>query len=64
MEHRLVQKSGSWYSYGETRVGQGREAARAFLADNHELADEIEYKLREALGLIPSSNEQAPEKKG
>jgi recombination protein RecA len=64
VEHRLVQKSGSWYSYGETRVGQGREAARAFLADNHELADEIEYKLREALGLIPSSNEKAPEKEG
>jgi len=53
VEHRLLQKSGSWYSYGETRIGQGREAARAFLAENSEVADEIEVKLREALGLLP-----------
>jgi recombination protein RecA len=62
VEHRMVQKSGSWYAYGETRIGQGREAARAFLADNPETADEIEYKLREVLGLIPSSDEPATEK--
>ncbi len=54
VEHRLVQKSGSWYSAGETRIGQGREAARAFLAENVEVAAELEYKLREALGLIPT----------
>ena len=60
VEHRLVQKSGSWYSAGETRLGQGREAARAFLAENAEVAAELEYKLREALGLIPSQ-EAAPE---
>jgi recombination protein RecA len=63
VEHRLVQKSGSWYSHGETRIGQGREAARSFLAENTELADEIEYKLRESLGMIPSSDVQSPEKK-
>jgi recombination protein RecA len=54
VEHRIVQKSGSWYSVGETRIGQGREAARAYLLENPELADEIEYKLREKLGLIPT----------
>jgi recombination protein RecA len=54
VEHRIVQKSGSWYSVGETRIGQGREAARAYLIENPELADEIEYKLREKLGLIPT----------
>ena len=54
VEHKLIQKSGSWYSAGETRIGQGREAARAFLADNPEQAAEIEYKLRQALGLIPT----------
>lgn len=54
VEHRIVQKSGSWYSVGETRIGQGREAARAYLIENSELADEIEYKLREKLGLIPT----------
>jgi recombination protein RecA len=53
VEHRLVQKSGSWYSMGETRIGQGREAARSFLRDNAEEAGELELKLREALGLLP-----------
>jgi len=53
VENRIIQKSGSWYSCGETRIGQGREAARAFLAENDEFAGDIELKLREALGLIP-----------
>ncbi len=60
VEHKLVQKSGSWYSYGETRIGQGRDAARDFLKANPEVADEIEVKLREALGLLPGA-EKAPE---
>jgi recombination protein RecA len=51
----LVQKSGSWYSYGDTRIGQGREAARQFLAANPDVTGEIELKIREALGLIPGS---------
>jgi recombination protein RecA len=53
VEHRLLQKSGSWYSYGDTRIGQGREAARQFLSDNPDVAGEIEVKLREKLGLLP-----------
>ena len=61
VEHRLVQKSGSWYSYGETRIGQGREAARQFLIENPEIADEIEIKLRENLGLLPGAEEVATE---
>ena len=60
VEHRLVQKSGSWYSYGETRIGQGREAARQFLKDNPDAADELEVKLREALGLLPGAVDAAP----
>jgi recombination protein RecA len=55
VEHRLVQKSGSWYSYGETRIGQGREAARQFLSDNPDVSGEIEVKVREALGLLPGA---------
>ena len=55
VEHRHVQKSGSWYSYGETRIGQGREAARQFLSDNPDVADDIEVKLREALGMLPGA---------
>ena len=59
VEHRLVQKSGSWYSYGETRIGQGREAARQFLSDNPDISDEIEVKVREALGLLPRAERDA-----
>ena len=55
VEHRLVQKSGSWYSYGDTRIGQGREAARQFLNENPDVASELELKLREALGLLPGA---------
>jgi len=65
VEHRLVTKSGSWYSYGDVRVGQGRENAKQFLRENPELADEIELKLREKLGLpLPkgAATEQADKK--
>ena len=61
VEHRLVQKSGSWYSYGETRIGQGREAARQFLTDNPDVSGEIEIKLRETLGLLPGTGDAPAE---
>ena len=51
MEQDLVQKSGSFFSYGETRLGQGRNNAKQFLVDNPELAAEIEGKIRAALGI-------------
>jgi recombination protein RecA len=47
----LVEKSGAWYSYNGTRVGQGRENARQFLAENHEMRDEIEQAIRVHHGL-------------
>ncbi len=46
LKYDLVQKSGSWYSYGEDRIGQGRENAKQFLEDNLETAMELEKKLR------------------
>jgi recombination protein RecA len=46
LEHRLITKSGTWLSYGETRLGQGRENARTFLKEHPEVAAEIEEKLR------------------
>jgi recombination protein RecA len=52
--HRVVEKSGSWYSYGDLRLGQGRENARKFLKDNPDLANEIDQKLRVELGLTKS----------
>jgi recombination protein RecA len=45
----IVKKSGSWFSYGDTKLGQGRDAVKKLLADNPELADELEHKIRETL---------------
>ena len=47
----FVEKSGSWYSYGDERIGQGRENARVFLSENKAMACEIEAKIRESHGL-------------
>jgi len=47
----IIQKSGAWYSYGNTRLGQGRENARQYLKDNPELTKEIETKVREIYSL-------------
>jgi recombination protein RecA len=49
VETDVLQKSGSWYSYDSTKLGQGREAVKELLRDNPELADEIEAKIREKL---------------
>jgi recombination protein RecA len=49
VEHNIIKKSGSWFSYGETRLGQGRDAVKNLLAENPELADELEIKIREVL---------------
>jgi recombination protein RecA len=58
--HRLVDKSGAWFSYGETRLGQGRENVRQFLEQNPDLWSEIDHKLRRILGLV---KEHKPETK-
>lgn len=51
LEAKLVEKSGAWLSYGDLRIGQGRENAKQFLKENPELSAEIERKLRQNLGL-------------
>lgn len=48
VELDIIKKSGSWFSYGETKLGQGREAVKQLVLDNPELADEIENKIKEA----------------
>lgn len=53
----IVNKSGAWYSYGDLRLGQGRENAKDFLAEHPELADELELKVREAVGLVKVEEE-------
>lgn len=49
VEKGIVQKSGSWYSYGETKLGQGRDAVKELLKDNPELSEELEEKIKEAI---------------
>ncbi|RYD96663.1 MAG: recombinase RecA [Sphingobacteriales bacterium] len=49
VELNILTKSGSWFSYGENKIGQGRDAVKTFLQDNPEFAEEIEIKIREAL---------------
>jgi recombination protein RecA len=51
----IVEKSGSWYSYKEERIGQGRENAKRFLTDNPEMCTEIDTKVRLAYGLAPAT---------
>ncbi|NNF91842.1 MAG: recombinase RecA, partial [Boseongicola sp.] len=48
----VVEKSGSWFSYGDERIGQGRENAKQFLADNPDMAEKIERAIRQNAGLI------------
>ncbi len=50
-EYKVIEKSGSWFSYGGERIGQGRENSKRFLQDNPALCNEIEGKVRAALGL-------------
>lgn len=49
VEMGVIKKSGSWFSYGETRLGQGRDAVKKIVKDNPELAEELEQKIAEAL---------------
>ncbi|MCK4287580.1 MAG: recombinase RecA [Bacteroidales bacterium] len=49
VEKNIIKKSGSWFSYGDTKLGQGREAVKKLLIDNPELAEELEAKIKEAL---------------
>ncbi len=51
LEHNVINKSGAWYSYGEERLGQGRENVRDYLKENLEIREEIEQKVREMAGL-------------
>jgi recombination protein RecA len=49
VDQNIIKKSGSWFSYGETKLGQGRDAVKKLLLDNLELADELEVKIMEVL---------------
>jgi len=49
VEKNIVKKSGSWFSYGETKLGQGRDSVKELIGDNPELMDELETKIYELL---------------
>ena len=53
LEHNIIQKSGSWYSYGDTKIGQGREAAKQWLRENDEMRNEIRDNVKRELGMLP-----------
>ncbi len=48
-DFNIIKKSGSWFSYGDTKIGQGRDAVKQILKDNPELYDELKAKVQEAL---------------
>ena len=57
VEMNIIKKSGSWFSYGETKLGQGRDAVRALIEDNPELMEELEGKIKEAMAPAPKATE-------
>ncbi len=60
VEQGIVRKSGAWFTYEGDQLGQGKENARAFLRDNPDLADEIEKRIKEKLGIVPTLDAEAP----
>jgi recombination protein RecA len=64
VNHRIVEKSGAWYAYKGEKIGQGKDNTREFLKENPEMAQEIEQKIREAVGIaggMPQAAEAAAE---
>ena len=55
----IIEKTGTWFSWGEERLGQGRDNARAYLDENPDVAAQLEAQIREAVGLAPLPSEQA-----
>lgn len=60
VEKNIISKAGTYYNYKETRLGQGREAAKSFLDQNQEIFNDIHAQMREALGLKPMKNAPLP----
>ncbi|BFP41035.1 recombinase RecA [Flavobacteriaceae bacterium GF1] len=52
VSYEIIKKSGSWFSYGDTKLGQGRDAVKGLLEDNPELSEELEGKIKEAIAVL------------
>jgi recombination protein RecA len=61
IDHGIVRKSGAWFIYDDDQLGQGRENAKAFLADNPDIATEIELKIKDKLGLLATNGHEDDE---
>jgi recombination protein RecA len=59
VEHKIIEKSGTWFSFKDERLGQGRDNAKASLDQNPDIASEIEHKLKEKLGLLSEGSHLA-----
>jgi recombination protein RecA len=57
--HRIVEKSGAWYAYNGEKIGQGKDNTREYLKDNPAIAEEIERKIREAVGIAGMPEDRA-----
>jgi recombination protein RecA len=62
VEKNIIVKSGSWFSYKEDRIGQGRDSVKVFLQGNPKVASEIDTELRKQLGLTSEEPKPAAEK--
>jgi len=60
VDHSIIAKSGSWFSYKEDRIGQGRDAVKKFLQENEKIAKAIVAETRKKLGLAPTNGAQSP----
>jgi recombination protein RecA len=60
-QHNIVDKSGTWFTFGDERLGQGRENAKRYLQENPSIADAIEKELRVGLGLLPPDPSELPQ---
>ena len=61
VECNIIKKSGSWFSYGENKLGQGRETVKQLIMDNPELAEELKQKIVNALNGTTEENNMAAE---
>ncbi len=59
VEHNIIAKAGSWFSYKEERIGQGRDSVKKYLIENEKITKEIELETRKKLGLVPTNGAAA-----
>ena len=56
VEHKIIEKSGAWYSFGGDRIGQGRENVKSYFLDNREILKEVESRVRASVGIIANNS--------